>query len=272
MSCTLVTAYYPIKSKFLKEKYLNWGSTFLKLETPLVMFTEADMVPYIKQMRGDRPIKIYVVPFTELDTWKLYERKWIQHHAIDPEKHIHTPELYAVWAQKAFFVEKAIQENPFNTEYFFWCDFGAFRNSTINQIVLNSFPRIKHLPKDKIILQAINPLKDSDKCIKEDGIYGEAITNSWNEVRLVGGLWGGGIEGCLKWKEAYHKMLDTYFTSARFAGKDQIVMLSTYLENPSLATVINCTVSGIDEWFFFEYLLSDYNVEFKCDTSYIIDR
>jgi hypothetical protein len=137
---------------------------------------------------------------------------------------------------------------------------------------LKSFPTTKYLPKDKILMQAINPLKDSDKLVKEDGIFGEAITSRWNEVRLVGGLWGGGIEGCLKWKQAYHKMLDRYFASTRFAGKDQIVMLSAYIENPNLATVIKCTLHGIDDWFFFEYLLSDLNVEFKCDTSYIIDR
>lgn len=271
MACTLVTAYYPIKSKFSMDHYLEWGKTFLKLEAPIVLFTEEELVPQILSMRENRPIKICIIPFTELDTWQLYKDYWIKHHSIDPEKDIHTPELYAIWAQKAFFVEKAITYNFFNTEFFFWCDFGAFRNPEIDTLILKSFPRIKYLPKNKIMLQAINPLKDTDKILKDDGIFGEEISDKWNEVRLVGGLWGGGIKGCLQWKEAYHKMLDKYFTTTtRFAGKDQIVMLSTYLENPELASVIKSTVDSIDEWFFFEYLLSDKNIGIQYDITYQI--
>lgn len=270
MACTLVTAYYPIKSKFVIEKYLEWGSTFLKIESPIILFTEKELVPYIKSMRGNLPIEIYTIPFIELDTWKLYKNKWNEHYLIDPEKHIHTPELYSIWAQKVFFVEKAIIQNPFNTEYFFWCDFGAFRDSRIDITILKSFPSIKYLPKNKILLQAINSLKESDRLLREDGIFGETINDKWNEVRLVGGLWGGGIEGCLKWKEAYHNMLKKYFNTYRFAGKDQMVMLSTYLENSTLASVIKCTLNNIDEWFFLEHLLSDKIVELEYDTTYIL--
>lgn len=269
MACTIVTAYYPIKSKFLVDRYLEWGKTFLKLESPIVLFTEESVVPYIQSVRGNLPIKIYTISFNELDTWKLYKNKWIEHYEIDPEKNIHTPELYCIWAEKAFFVEKAIKSNPFNTDYFFWCDFGAFRDSNIDSIILKSFPKITHLHKDKILLQAINQLKHTDKHKRDDGIMGEPITNIWNEVRLVGGLWGGGIEGCLKWKDAYHDMLNRYFDSGRFAGKDQIVMLSTYLEHPNLASVIKCTLGGIDEWFYLEYLLSDKSVELQYDMSYL---
>jgi hypothetical protein len=270
MACTLVTAYYQIKSKFSASRYMEWGATFLKVEAPIVLFTEEDLVPHIKTMRGNLPIQIYTIPFVELDTWRLYKDKWIEHHSIDPEKNIHTPELYSIWAQKPFFVESAIKHNPFNTEYFFWCDFGAFRDPGIDTIILKSFPKANHLLKNKILLQAINPLKGSDKHPKDDGICGEVITDRWNEVRLVGGLWGGGIEGCLKWKDAYTKMLNRYFASGRFAGKDQIVMLSAYLENPTLASVIKCTLSGIDDWFFFEHLLSDKNVYLEYDTTYIL--
>jgi hypothetical protein len=271
MACTVVSAFYSIKSKAPKEKYIEWGKTFLSIDAPIVLFTEEEHIPLFKSIRGDKPIHIINIPFNEIDTWKLYHTHWINHHKKDPENRYHTPELYAIWAQKPFFVEKAIHDNPFHTDYFFWCDFGAFRNIHIDSIILKSFPTIKYLPKDKIILQSINNLPSSEKLKKEDGIYGECINESWNECRLVGGLWGGGIEGCLRWKVAYKTMLEKYFCSSRFAGKDQIVMLSAYLDNPTLAVVVSCTIHNIDIWFYFQYLLSNLSIPYKIDDSYIIN-
>jgi len=270
MACTVVTAFYPIRSKFSKEKYIEWGHTFLQMKSPIVLFTEESMIEDIKKMRKEKPIKIIVLPFEELESWKLYKEKWTEHHFIDPEQTIHTPELYAIWAQKPIFVEIAISINPYDTNYFFWCDFGAFRDSSISPIILNTFPSSKYLPKDKIILQAINDLQDSDKIRREDGIYGEKISNQWNEVRLVGGLWGGGKDGCLLWRQFNKIMLEKYFKVGRFAGKDQMVMLSTYLENPELAIVIKSTLSNIDQWFFFQYLLSDFDARFELNDTYIM--
>ena len=121
-------------------------------------------------MRGNKPIKILTIPFHELDTWKLYGHKWIEHHAMDPEKETNTPELYTIWAQKTFFVEQAITINPFQTEYFFWWDFGAFRDININPVILESFPNSKYLEKNKIILQSVKDLEPSDKIKYNDGI------------------------------------------------------------------------------------------------------
>jgi len=248
---------------------MDWARTFLKIKAPLVLFTEGSMVETITILREDRPMKLIVLPFEELDTWKLYKEQWKSHFHMDPEKHIHTPELYAVWAQKAFFVERAIQKNPFQTNYFFWCDIGACRDPNIDSTILNSFPSSNYLESDSILFQSVGDAKPSDKIKKDDGIYGEIISHNWNEIRLVGGLWGGGIKGCLQWKEAYQTMLEKYFQVNRFAGKDQIVMLSTYLNQPKLAKVVKCTKNNIDEWFFLEHLLSDLKERFELNSTYL---
>jgi hypothetical protein len=272
MSCTIVTAYYPIRSKFTKDKYLEWGKTFLKLKSPIVIFTEEHLISELSSLRGNFPIKFISLPFEELDTWKLYKDKWVQNHTIDPENSYHTPELYAIWAQKAFFVEMAIKSNYFNTNYFFWCDFGAFRDENIDVSILNSFPTTTYFTDHKLLLQSVGDLTDAEKNIKNDGIYGERISNMWNDIRLVGGLWGGSSIACLRWKEAYQTMLEKYFIKGRFAGKDQIVMLSTYLENPTLATVIKPTINYINNWFFFQYILSNQNISYELNNTYSITR
>ena len=253
--CSIVSAYYPIKSKFNKNKYMEWGKTFMKLEAPIIFFTEEALVEELSVLREHRPIRFITIPFEELDTWK-YKDNWIENYTRDPERY-HTPELYAIWAQKAFFVERAITRNDFHTDYFFWCDFGAFRDPHINAVVLNTFPSTRYF-KDKLILQSMEDLKKSDI----NGI-------DFYDVRLVGGLWGGSISACLEWKKAYQIMLEKYFKNGRFAGKDQTVMLSTYLENRNLATIVMCTKNNIDSWFFLEYLLSDINEEFRMNETYL---
>jgi len=270
MACTVVTAYYPIKSKFSMERYMEWANTFLRIQSPIILFTEQEMVESIRQRRGDRPIEIVILPFHELDTWKLYESKWKEQYEMDPEKHRHSPELYAVWAQKAFFVERAIQLNSFQTEFFFWCDIGAFRDPYVSSAILESFPMIDYLEPNSILLQSVGNVVPTDWVPRRDRICGEMISHQWNETRLVGGLWGGGMEGCLQWKKAYQTMLERYFQSGRFAGKDQQVMLSTYLANISLAKVVHCTKPHIDEWFFLEHLLSSQPEKYELNPTYLM--
>lgn len=270
MACTVVTAYYPIRSKFSKDRYMEWASTFLRMESPIVLFTEESMVHDIRQRRGTLPIRIITIPFYELDTWQRYQPQWMEHYELDPEKSIHSPELYAIWAQKAFFVERAIQANPFQTDFFFWCDIGAFRDPHVSSVILNSFPRCHYLESERILLQSVGNLMATDWAQREDGIRGEVISNAWNEIRLVGGLWGGGAAACIRWKNAYQRMLDAYFRAGRFAGKDQQVMLSTYLDDPTLAKVVHCTKSYTNEWFFLEHLLSDQSERYELNLTYSV--
>jgi len=269
MACTLVTAYYEIKSKFNKEQYLLWAEQFLQLKAPIVCFTEENTAEIIKQLRRDLPIHIIVLPFEKLHMWQFYKDKWIAQYKMDPESEKHSPQLYAIWAQKPFFVEAAIAANPFSTSYFFWCDIGAFR-TPVHPVVLHTFPAIRYLEPDRIILHALDDVEESDRILKADGIYGEVISDKWNAHRLVGGLWGGGAKACLIWKDKYHNMLCHYFCVNRFAGKDQQVMFSTFMANRTIANVVQCTNQTCDIWFFLQYLLSDLDERYELNLSYLI--
>jgi hypothetical protein len=269
---TLVTAFYQIKSKFTVNHYIAWASQFLKLDASIVLFTTSDLAPVFKQIRNDKnpgaPMQIIQIPFDDLDVWKQYRQEWIREHAKDREAAIHSPELYALWAQKAFFMERAIRANPYNTDYFFWCDIGAFRNSDIPQQVVRSFPSVGHLKMSKgILMSSVNRLSELDTKRKADGICGDFE----HKDMIVGGLWGGHADACRRWKSAYEAMLIRYFAAGRFAGKDQSVMLSAYLEDPTLATIVKCNIpKPFDEWFYLEYLVSDYPTVFEKDNSYDI--
>lgn len=48
-------------------------------------------------------------------------------HDIDPERWIHSPELYAIWNAKQWMLHEAAKTDVFNSKYFFWADIGAWR-------------------------------------------------------------------------------------------------------------------------------------------------
>ena len=259
MRTTLVTCFYAIRSKFPRELYLRWASEYMRLKSPIVLFTTAEYASTFKQLRGDLPIHIIVRPFKELDSVLLYKDIWESHYALDREARIHSPELYAIWANKAFFVKEAIQINPFKTQHYFWCDIGAFRTPITDSNIINNFPLASRFPDDRIVLSSVARLKPGESDFE-------------HVDRLVGGLWGGNSTACLRWLAAYESMLIQYKTRGKFAGKDQSVMLSAYISNPNIAIVVKPNVADIDPWFYLTRLFSDASVPFEPDTSYNISR
>jgi len=255
--CTLVTCYYPVKTgKHSEDAYMSWIKNFMKLNSPVVVFTTQDYEKKIKTLREDRPIHIEIIDFEELYMWKKYSTQWIKNYDIDPEKHIHSPALYAVWAQKAVFIKDAITLNPFKSTHFFWCDIGAFRIEA-DMPLYKTFPMTSYFQQEKILFGSVFPLTQDDKTMRSDGIIGDFLDPT--KCRIIGGLWGGDIKGCFSWVTAYEKMLNKYFDVGRFAGKDQSVMMSTWLENPGLGFFIkprDDARCNDDLWFYLEKVLS----------------
>jgi hypothetical protein len=253
----------------------------MTLHAPIVLFTEEHLAPVFQAMRPSHlPLHIIIHPFQELETWSgEYPEQWRDQHALNPEGHIQgnvngvvtqqSPELYAIWAHKPAFVQKAIQVNPFSTEFFFWCDIGAFREPPCSA-VQERFPETKGMMRTRILLQSVAPLLPHEKERYADGIRGPPITPHWKEPRLVGGLWGGGKEACLAWKRACDQMRLRFFQAGRYTGNDQAVMLSALLEEPELALVVkhHGHIPNGNPWFFMEYLLSSL-AEWKVDVSYL---
>ncbi len=269
-TATVVTAFYPIKSKFPPQQYLEWAQRFLQLAAPIVLFTEPSLADTFAALRpAGLAMHIVPRPFEELDTWTLYKSQWRKAHTLDHEAAAHTPELYAIWAQKPFFVAEVVAANPFGTDTFYWCDIGAFRDPTIAPSILATFPCADRLRQvaPAILLNSVAPMDVAEHRRYPDGIWGDFTCVN----RIVGGLWGGTGPACLRWLAAYEAQLIRYFTAPtdRFAGKDQSVMLSAYLEDTTLAFIAKPTTRQGDHWFFQEYLLAKgTETPLERDTSY----
>ena len=62
--------------------------------------------------------------------FRYSESAWESQLQIDHEANLHkTKETYWIWNEKAEMVRKVTEENPFNTELFFWVDIGYLRTS-----------------------------------------------------------------------------------------------------------------------------------------------
>jgi hypothetical protein len=256
---TVVSAYYPIPSKFSIEKYLEWMIHFWPKTTfPLVFFTDPQIVPQFELMFKDRggPTRVIGLAFGELAAFqKLSPKVWMDTRKLDPEQQKHSAELYALWYEKKEFVLRTIQLNPFGSDRFVWCDAGIARYPDWFQY-LNYFPRREMIPADKMLVLRIAPFEGA---VDKHGIPG----NFKEEVTVGGGILAADVSGWISWSKAYDAMLMKYYLADRFIGKDQNIMASVILKNPQLAVMVDPSekLNVIQRWFYLLFFLGGVRVD-----------
>lgn len=149
---TIVTAYYPIKSKQPIEKYREWYSNFFKCVTAdVICFCPPEMVDEFKeiarpnhQIIGRAFSSFEMMSETQMNVWRNLNK-------TDAEVSIgHTPELYAIWAAKQEFVRESMK--LVDSDIFVWCDIGCFRDirdgsfTSIDRFVIPSKITCLYLP------------------------------------------------------------------------------------------------------------------------------
>jgi hypothetical protein len=84
---------------------------------------------HIMNCRKDYMDKTMIIS-EKIQDWATYKYLdyWNHCHNIDRENSYHSVELYMLWNEKTYFVKRAMEKNPFNSEWFFWSDIGCCRN------------------------------------------------------------------------------------------------------------------------------------------------
>ena len=254
---TVVSAYYPIKSKFAPDKYVEWIATFWpKIPCPLVFFTDTALAPRFEELFRSRPgpTKVVGLPFKNLAAFqKLSPTVWLETHRIDPEREKHSPELYAIWYEKKEFVLRAINMNPFGSDQFVWCDAGICRFPEWIPH-LQQFPRREMVPPAGIMLALrIRPFDSGEYPIDKHGIRGDFK----DSVSVGGGILAADVAGWKLWSKAYDVMLMRYYLAGRFIGKDQNIMASMILEKPNTVFLVDppAVMNTIQRWFYLLFFL-----------------
>ena len=132
----LVSALYPLaKSKHSSADYARWLHRFLgSIDTDVYFFTTPDLASIVRDVAAVRARAVainttYASPFDVPPLVGLraeYERM----HGRDRERARHSPELYAVWNAKPFFLSEGLANLNAGGRYryAFWCDAGSFRS------------------------------------------------------------------------------------------------------------------------------------------------
>jgi len=197
----------------------------------MVIFTSEVYALEIYQWRKDflDITQIIVRPFDSFAmTCPSMMELWMEQWFIDPEKDIHSPELYAIWAMKQELVRIVLNTNKFQSKWFVWCDIGIQRYSALQDFYMNFPSEIPRLCEpSRMTFLEVDRIPDS-------------YVNDWREkkemvypvpsVTLGGGCIAGDSDAWLEFGEAYKNMLKEFVLRGWFAGKDQIVFFTILME------------------------------------------
>jgi len=234
---TIVTMIYNIREKEKDQtncihnhkidKYLNLSKQFmLTLQYPIIIFTDDnEIIEFIKNERknSENITFIYEKKFEDTYFYEYRER------LIDLQKKYnilngsiqHETPLYIILNNnKFYFLEKAIEQNPFNSSHFLWMDFG------INHVALNTeiiHDWIFDIP-DKIKQLCINPYVENE----DHKHFFRYIYH-----HTAGGLFSGNIENMKKYISLFKKKVIEMYNDDWYQI-DEAVMTIVQRENPEL--------------------------------------
>ena len=219
MNC-VVTAYYPIRTgKHTTIDYKEWYTKFFNCVTaPVVCFCPQEMESEFKTLAKEN-VKLIVRDFYSFDMMSPSQMQaWATWHEVDPEKSIHSPELYAIWAAKQEFVREAMKIVDYHI--YTWCDIGCFR-----------WPRP-------------GSFENTFKFI---------IPNKLTCLYISNMIGGGVLAGD---KNAWKIFSENYITELNrgIHGKDQVIYKRVL--NDTNAVIIHPNHMYGDPWFFLTYIFS----------------
>ncbi len=249
---TIVTAYYQIPSKASPAIYHSWLKNMLKtIVTPMVIFGDDTSLPILKEARGILPAVFIRLPLNEFYMTR-FQTYWIKDYQRDHERNVgHNPYLYMIWNEKPKFVQRAIDLNPFKTEWFVWCDIGCFRDSTTVTKYAH-FPNTSKLDSTQFYLLNLNPFTDHERTIQPNG-----LPPSFQYLdRVGGGLLVGTRFSWTKFNQYYDEILAKFMALDRFCGKDQSIMATLAIMHPELVTLVSPAKDGDNPWFYLQRWLT----------------
>ena len=236
MSATVVTALYDIgRDKFdadrTMEDYLHWFGKTLALNVPMVIFTQEKYKDFITQHRDAHDTKIIVMPLQETPYYKYKDK---MDHVLE-SAHYRTKmqdtnrieckmSLYSILQYSKFeWLNVAAQQDHFNTPYFFWLDAGGSR-------FFQDLDPSKPWPSNYKLLNS-----------NKFNIQGNYNTVRWvreklpydmyeNNCILVGGLFGGTKEICIKTAQLVNNAFDHYLEQGVF-NNEQILLGTLLLQD-----------------------------------------
>ncbi|KAF7291644.1 hypothetical protein HMN09_01255600 [Mycena chlorophos] len=278
----IVSAFFPFaKSKHSLSDYESWLARFLQpITTDMYFYTSTEMEPLVRRCRGSLPITIdtkYASPF-DIPPLSGLRDKYNEMHRLDREQERHSPELYAVWNAKPFFLDDALSKLNKTYEYAFWNDAGSFRSehqykqwpspARVEELWKEGAELTKQKPEDLLFFPITGVPHPSLRYWVQD--HGP-IDNEVSE----GSFFGGSPSTISWWRNTFYAYHDYYMNLGLFVGKDQTLinalfvlfperLISVWLgdpEAPAHAGLVSKVDEGMlgscgPEWFYYQFWLA----------------
>mmetsp|Transcript_11089 Transcript_11089/g.17005 ORF Transcript_11089/g.17005 Transcript_11089/m.17005 type:complete len:364 (-) Transcript_11089:148-1239(-) len=259
---TVVTAYFQIRSKYQKETYLDWMSTMLSVQDPMIIFTTVEWVESIRELRKHALNRTYFVTMelTDLPLAKNYTSNfWQSQLDIDPEKKRHAGyEVFWIWLSKTWFVSEGIRMNPFQSKLFMWSDIGCYRGGAAKTYAGKTI--IKHpnvVPKDRVLFLSHKHLPIPPKTLWWNKKLKEKEYFYHSGSQMLGYSFV-----FVKYHTSFLKTLNGFLEKKMFIGDDQPVFQCTCLQNPDLCAYITRDQVKDNHYFGLRYAIH-YGGEYK---------
>ncbi len=115
--------------------YLDWFEITLKLKCPMILFVTEDLVDFIAEKRGNLPTKVISQKIEEIPYYYLKDQLDVlisteeyRNKISDPDRIECQYSMYSIVQYSKFkWISQAIEENPFDSKFFFWMDAGGSR-------------------------------------------------------------------------------------------------------------------------------------------------
>lgn len=241
----IVTCYYDIKSKFVKDKYLEWINNFMNVvEIDIILFTSENMRDYF--LKFNKPnLKIVVKPLEQLYFYRFYDT-FVKQWVLDPIKDRRSPELYILWYNKIRFIEDAHNiDNSYDN--YIWCDIGVFRENNRFDMRRQFGKRMAY--SNSVVMLNVRDEDNLDKTLNSDGTYSYYIHDK--NPLIGGGIFLMPKNRLFEYLNAHNNTFNKFIHSNRFFGCDQIILPTLYYSNPGLISLLRPPINySNDIWFY----------------------
>lgn len=245
---TLVTAFFDINRAEKGDgrtidEYKLWIKQTLQLNCHLYIVTEDKFADFFKDNRPTQyNTTIKIIDFKDLHYYKYYDRMSSILQSPEYKRRIShptrvecvLPEYNIIQYSKFHCLKMAIDENPFQSDYFFWIDAGISR-FFLDVNISNSYPG----EKSKSIIQN-NP--DTFYIQKRHDLEHFPIDENFmwrSDNLLVGTMFGGSSKIIHLISELLENVLTTIMLDNNNVNNEQLALAMVWKKNPELFCLTN---------------------------------
>jgi hypothetical protein len=243
---TIVTVFFDINREEKGDgrtlaEYKEWIKNTLQLNCNLYVITEESFRDFFLENRPKQyPMELKIMDFKDSHYYKYYDRMkeicesdYYKNRIAYPTRvECVLPEYNVIQYSKFHYLKMAIDENPFQSELFFWMDAGASRFFQ-NMDVSKPFPGengIKMLKMQKKIFFAQNRYDLYNYKIDENFV--------WKADNLIyGGMFGGDKEVLEEITAKVEKTFIEEMLNNNNVNNEQLALALVWKKNPTLFAV-----------------------------------